>query len=770
MIDYMFAWYNKLSVLQKMNLSSFWAMFYIVLIAVLYFSGVNIIKKDIHEILIKEIEVSSHSNTIGFNLLKMRQLEKKLYFHEKSTEKLKEDLLNAQIQIENAVQNTSDYINTDEIEKWKSYVLKIKLLTQLYEEIIAASSKHSRKDMIEKNRSLVNTYTNEIISLNLYFKSYFEKRFSLSHEKIHTKLEQISLYMLILVAFVIGIFSFFIFITHMHMKGKIKRIFEKIEILKSGKYHLLSDELMETSLSKDEFEQIANSLKEAILKLKEHEIDQNLYKVYRDSRLRLASMVNKERTLDSLLTKSLYLICRDLHVSCGCIYMVASNQEKLILEAQFAPQSTHAFKKELEFGEDLVGQVAIEKEAYTVCNLMKDKTLQHEYAFVLEYGDNVLGVVYLAKFSEFDLACEEHLKAVGDILSANIHASIESQKSLELLHKTTQQAKELEKTSNIKSEFISNMSHELRTPLNAINTLSFMMKRNKETNLSIKQIEQLATINKAGNDLLHLINDILDYSKLEAHKMQIKNGRVFIKEIVSTLHAYFKHQAIERRVEFDYTVDEDLPKSFNTDVQKVEQILKNYLSNAFKFTEFGGSITLSASMDMKSESVCFSVKDSGIGIKEDKLANIFDPFVQAEENSSIKGTGLGLSIVKEMAILLGGRVFAESIHGKGSTFYLYLPLQQDNVQYQHSKHVHKDTNKSKFAKVLFVGNQLAKITKWIKKAKEEYNLEGVFAVDMKEAAQMQDELDLVATIQINDEIDDKKIHELLTKIHGDTNA
>src|ERR671938_228126 len=251
-----------------------------------------------------------------------------------------------------------------------------------------------------------------------------------------------------------------------------------------------------------------------------------------------------------------------------------------------------------------------------------------------------------------------------------------------------EKAEQLALSSKYKSEFLANMSHELRTPLNSLLILSNLLASNEEDNLNEKQIEFAETIHQSGSDLLSLINDILDLSKVEAGKMDIHPAHVGVGQVRDYVERTFRPVAEEKGLGFEISVSDDVPASVETDEQRLQQVLKNLLSNAFKFTEQGGvtlrierapnDIAFASEILTKADNViAFSVSDSGIGIPEDKLRLIFEAFQQADGTTSRKygGTGLGLSISREIARLLGGEIHVASSVGVGSTFTLYLPAQ-----------------------------------------------------------------------------------------------
>ena len=234
-------------------------------------------------------------------------------------------------------------------------------------------------------------------------------------------------------------------------------------------------------------------------------------------------------------------------------------------------------------------------------------------------------------------------------------------------------AEELQRASRYKSEFLANMSHELRTPLNSSLILSKLLSDNSSGNLTPEQVTFAQTIYSAGNDLLTLINDILDISKVEAGKLELNPEAVPFDELLSSMRMLFGPQAQQKKLAFSVSVAPDAPASFVSDRQRLEQILKNLLSNAIKFTD-AGTVALHVDTD-EAGNVRFQVQDSGIGIADDQQQKIFDAFHQADGTTSRRygGTGLGLSISRDLAALLGGTIELSSTPGQGSTFSLILP-------------------------------------------------------------------------------------------------
>ncbi|MEU3936238.1 HAMP domain-containing protein [Streptomyces sp. NPDC029044] len=252
-------------------------------------------------------------------------------------------------------------------------------------------------------------------------------------------------------------------------------------------------------------------------------------------------------------------------------------------------------------------------------------------------------------------------------------------------------AQQLSLASKYKSEFLANMSHELRTPLNSLLILAQLLAQNPSRNLTPKQVEYAQIIHSAGSDLLQLINDILDLSKVEAGKMDVTPERVTLRQLIEYVEATFRPMTTQKSLEFTVTTAPGAPADVLTDDSRLRQVLRNLLSNAVKFTEQGGvELSIEPASDDEVPAgvvrgaavVAFRVKDTGIGIPEQHLETIFGAFQQADGTTSRKygGTGLGLSITREIAQLLGGAVSVHSTPGQGSTFTLYLPVARPDFE------------------------------------------------------------------------------------------
>ncbi len=322
------------------------------------------------------------------------------------------------------------------------------------------------------------------------------------------------------------------------------------------------------------------------------------------------------------------------------------------------------------------------------------------------FEDRALGVIEVASFSKFNeiylTFIDQFVHTIGvsiNTILANARTEVLLSESQRLTTELRQRSDELQRTnaeleekaallatsSQYKSEFLANMSHELRTPLNSLLILARLLSDNPDERLSEQEVDFANTIYRSGSDLLQLINDILDLSKVEAGRMDVRPKKLPLTKLLDYVHATFRPLTIDRGLAFEIAVGENVPRELFSDEQRLQQILRNLLSNAVKFTASGGielRVEPITSREFAEETLrdadavlAFSVKDTGSGIPPDKLAVIFEAFQQSDgtTNRRYGGTGLGLSISREIAGLLGGRIDVASEEGVGSRFTLYVP-------------------------------------------------------------------------------------------------
>jgi HAMP domain-containing protein/CheY-like chemotaxis protein/signal transduction histidine kinase len=461
---------------------------------------------------------------------------------------------------------------------------------------------------------------------------------------------------------------------------------------------------------------------------------------------RFTGMLQGQRDLSTVGRMLLSELAPLVNAQQGVIYQMETDESsEMMLLSAYADDAPNGHARQLRVGEGLVGQCAAEKRRMLITEvpphavpirsgLFKAVPLNVIVLPVL-FEDRVKAVIELASLSSFTtshLAFLEQLTSSIGIVLNSIEATMQTegllkqsqqlatelqtqqkelQQTNEQLAQKAQQlaeqnveverknqeidqarraveekAKELALTSKYKSEFLANMSHELRTPLNSILVLGQQLTDNPDGNLTGKQVEFARTIHGAGTDLLNLITDILDLSKIESGTVSVQAEEVFFASLLDMIARPFRHEAENRRFSFEITTDPRLSRSLVTDAKRLQQVLKNLLSNAFKFTE-QGSVRLSLFLAERGWSedhpvlrgapsvVAFQVEDTGIGIPSEKQRIIFEAFQQADAGTSRKygGTGLGLAISRELASLLGGEIQLRSEVGKGSTFTLYLP-------------------------------------------------------------------------------------------------
>ncbi|MES2575340.1 MAG: HAMP domain-containing protein [Bacteroidota bacterium] len=504
----------------------------------------------------------------------------------------------------------------------------------------------------------------------------------------------------------------------------------------------------EVEALKDTINQMISNLKATTLRNQEQDwLKSNLAK--------FTQMLQGQKELNSVTKKILSELATVVTAQHGLFYILQEDEEfmdsKLNLIASYAYIKRKNSPTQYAMGEGLIGQVAVEKERIILSNVPKDyikinsglgdaKPKDVIILPVLFEGQlkAVIELASLDTFSETHLDFLEGLtESIGIVLntiesnsrteellvqSQSLAGELKSQQ--EVLKNTNEELEEkafllanqkeevelknqevevarkaleekadqLTLTSKYKSEFLANMSHELRTPLNSLQILANELIANRDGNLSEKQIQFAKTINSCGDDLIQLINDILDLSKIESGYISVDYNPISFEEISRFVASTFNPISEAKHLRFKISMDDDLPELIETDSQRLNQILKNLLSNSFKFTEKGevklniykahnNWKTNNLSLENAEAVVAFEISDTGIGISKEKQNIIFEAFQQAEGSTSRKygGTGLGLSISRGLSDLLGGSIELESETNVGSKFTLFLPLKYVHI-------------------------------------------------------------------------------------------
>ncbi|MBK6399286.1 MAG: HAMP domain-containing protein [Bacteroidetes bacterium] len=502
--------------------------------------------------------------------------------------------------------------------------------------------------------------------------------------------------------------------------------------------------------AKGEVEALKDTINQMIANLKETTLRNHDQDWLKSNLAKFTQMLQGQRDLNSVTKRILSELAQVVTAHYGAFYILSEDSDgpKLKLSSAYGYKDKKSLLKEFAIGEGLVGQCALEKERITLSNVPQDYIkissglgrARPTNLIILPvlFENNVKAVIELATLDRFSrthlelldqltesigivlntietntrteellaqsqsLAGElkvqqEELRRTNDELQDKALLLVKQKDEVEAKNKEVEEARksleekaeQLTLTSKYKSEFLANMSHELRTPLNSLLILAQQLYENAEGNLNDKQMRYAKTIHSCGDDLIQLINDILDLSKIESGFITANISPVKFNEIATFVETTFKPISEARHLFFNIETDTDLPANLETDLQRLNQILKNLLSNSFKFTEKGEvklkiykanknwKPGINPTLDNAKSVVAFAISDTGIGIPMEKQNIIFEAFQQAEGSTSRKygGTGLGLSISRGLAELLGGSIELESESGRGSTFTLFLPAE-----------------------------------------------------------------------------------------------
>src|SRR5687767_14833641 len=495
--------------------------------------------------------------------------------------------------------------------------------------------------------------------------------------------------------------------------------------------------------AKGEVEELKDTINQMIANLKQTTLRNQEQDWLKSNLAKFTQMLQGQKDLNTVTRRILSELAQVVNAQKGMFYILEQDEnfknQKLKLFAAYAFGEEVKTQKEFALGEGLVGQCAVEKERILLTNVPKNYTKissglgkAHPLNLIVLpvlFEKEIKAVIELASFDTFSethldflsqltesigivlntieantrtesllvqsQSLTDELRRTNEELQDKAHLLVKQKEEVEAKNKEVEEARlsleekaeQLQLTSKYKSEFLANMSHELRTPLNSLLILAQQLYENHDGNLNDKQVSYAKTIHSCGDDLIQLINDILDLSKIESGYISTDFVRLQFQEITTFVETTFKHISDNKNLRFSIELDDKLPNSLETDVQRLNQILKNLLSNSFKFTE-KGEVKLriyeanhnwkqsNSSLDNANRVVAFEIKDTGIGISKDKQNIIFEAFQQAEGSTSRKygGTGLGLSISRGLADLLGGSIELESQSTSGSTFTLFLPI------------------------------------------------------------------------------------------------
>src|SRR6201995_3800738 len=495
--------------------------------------------------------------------------------------------------------------------------------------------------------------------------------------------------------------------------------------------------------AKGEVEALKDTINQMIANLKETTLRNQEQDWLKSNLAKFTQRLQGQKDLNTVTRRILSELAQVVNAQKGMFYILEQDEsfqnQKLKLFAAYAYGEEVNISKEFYLGQGLVGQCAMQKERILLTNVPKnyvkigsglgEASPVNLIVLPVLFETEIKAVIELASFDTFsethldflsqltesigivlntieansrteDLlqqsqSLADELRRTNEELQDKAHLLVKQKEEVEAKNKEVEEARrsleekaeQLQLTSKYKSEFLANMSHELRTPLNSLLILAQQLYENHDGNLTDKQVRYAKTIHSCGDDLIQLINDILDLSKIESGFISANISPVRFAEIAAFAETTFKPISEAKHLRFTIETDSSLPQNMETDLQRLNQILKNLLSNSFKFTE-KGEVKLriyeasrtwkqgNPSLDNARQVVAFAINDTGIGIPQEKQNIIFEAFQQAEGSTSRKygGTGLGLSISRGLAELLGGTIELTSVPGRGSTFTLFLPV------------------------------------------------------------------------------------------------
>jgi signal transduction histidine kinase/DNA-binding response OmpR family regulator/CHASE3 domain sensor protein len=757
---------KNMTLIKRVALLNSFSLLSIIIIVVLSLYSLSEMNDNFNKVIEKDATKALLSKDIKVNLLEMHRAEKNLILSltQKEMRGYNDNFLQAQKEIEKNIVDLRILIDTQNLSKLEA----IKTLYDRYSAVYDTIYNLTEQNLIQKATVLSATKSKNYIykarDLISEIVNYNDKVMHqgkiLSDIRYDDAFSQLFIIFSIIFIFLV----YFSFRTYIYFNAKLDAVYNKIDIIKTGRF----EDTPEETESTDELGMIVNALNPTIKLLREIGVESKNQNWIKEGVNTLNKQLTTETDVVEVSKKSIDFLCGYLNAGVGSLYIFDKETETLNQYANYGYVQKEKLAKKFALGEGTVGQVACQnkpiqlrdvkqKQAFKGTGTHNNSSL-NTYTFSLIHQNELFGVIELGSSEIFDLNAAEFLSLANDIITTALYFSQQSQK-VKILQQETQtkntviekanmqmqdkqqkleeanaqmeeqqqqleeanaqmeeqqqqleeanaqmeeqqqqleekninleksqvdlykKAKDLELSGQYKSEFLANMSHELRTPLNSIILLSDMLQDDIFGHLDDEEIKKVSIIHSSGNELLRLINDVLDLSKIEAGKMDIIADSFESSTFNEEVETQFEHQAEEKNLEF--TTSDSYKGIIYSDRDRLAQIVRNLISNALKFTK-QGTISLDI-QSVKNNSIKISVSDTGIGISDDKLRSIFEAFQQADGSTSriYGGTGLGLSISKELVHMLGGEISVKSSINEGSTFSLIIP------------NMDKDTNQDK---------------------------------------------------------------------------
>jgi signal transduction histidine kinase/DNA-binding response OmpR family regulator/CHASE3 domain sensor protein len=757
---------KNMTLIKRVALLNSFSLLSIIIIVVLSLYSLSEMNDNFNKVIEKDATKALLSKDIKVNLLEMHRAEKNLILSltQKEMRGYNDNFLQAQKEIEKNIVDLRILIDTQNLSKLEA----IKTLYDRYSAVYDTIYNLTEQNLIQKATVLSATKSKNYIykarDLISEIVNYNDKVMHQGKVLSDIRYDDAFSQLFIIFSIIFIFLVYFSFRTYIYFNAKLDAVYNKIDIIKTGRF----EDTPEETESTDELGMIVNALNPTIKLLREIGVESKNQNWIKEGVNTLNKQLTTETDVVEVSKKSIDFLCGYLNAGVGSLYIFDKETETLNQYANYGYVQKEKLAKKFALGEGTVGQVACQnkpiqlrdvkqKQAFKGTGTHNNSSL-NTYTFSLIHQNELFGVIELGSSEIFDLNAAEFLSLANDIITTALYFSQQSQK-VKILQQETQtkntviekanmqmqekqqkleeanaqmeeqqqqleeanaqmeeqqqqleeanaqmeeqqqqleekninleksqvdlykKAKDLELSGQYKSEFLANMSHELRTPLNSIILLSDMLQDDIFGHLDDEEIKKVSIIHSSGNELLRLINDVLDLSKIEAGKMDIIVDSFESSTFNEEVETQFEHQAEEKNLEF--TTSDSYKGIIYSDRDRLAQIVRNLISNALKFTK-QGTISLDI-QSVKNNSIKISVSDTGIGISDDKLRSIFEAFQQADGSTSriYGGTGLGLSISKELVHMLGGEISVKSSINEGSTFSLIIP------------NMDKDTNQDK---------------------------------------------------------------------------